>query len=338
MTLHAGAAPTDSASHGPTRRAWLAAAALLAGLCAVPPAAQAWPDRPIPLIMPYPAGGSADNVARGVADEMSRRLGQPVVVENSGGASGSLGAQRALRAAPDGHTLLLGTTTDMVVTPVANRSAGYAPEDFTPIALVGMTPVALVARSTLGAATPEQLVARARAEPGRLALGVPGVSSFQAFAGAALQDSAGVEFLQVPYKGGAPLMNDLIGGQIDMAVMAVPGVLGAVRAGRLDLVGILNPGRMATMPDLPAISEGGAFGEMSMPIWVGLAGPRGMPPAVVEKLNATIAEVLADEAFNRRRLDSGEMPVAPMSAEAFGQFLAAEAARYRQLLAGMKLD
>lgn len=323
-------------SHSPTRRLALCAiAATLAGLAT---AAQAYPDKPITLVVPNPAGGAADNLARGFAEEMARRLKQPVVVENVGGASGALGAQKVLRSAPDGYTLMFGNTSDMVVTPTANRKAGYAPGDFTPVALVGRTPMTLVARNGLGVGSIDDLVAMARAQPGKLTVGTTGATSFQAFATVALQKAAGIELLAVPYKGGAPLANDLLGGQIDLAVMAMPGAMPHVRAGKLGLLGLMVEQRLPSAPDLPTVNDGRSVKGVEMQIWAGIAGPAGLPAEIVEKLNTTVREILTDKDFNERRLKNGDIPVAPMTAAAFGSFVAAEAEKFANLARGMTLE
>lgn len=312
---------------------------LLLALAAAPMAAgAAYPDKPITMVVAYPAGGAADNLARGIAEELARRLKQPVVVENVGGASGSLGAQKVLRAAPDGHTLLFGTTSDMVVTPTVNRSAGYAPRDFTPIALLGVTPMALVARPGLGVSAIDPLVALARSKPGAVSVGTTGTTSFQAFATASLQKAAGIELLAVPYKGGAPLVNDLLGGQIDLAVMTMPAAVAQVRAGKLALVGLLSEQRLPSAPELPTVNEGRSVKGVGMQIWAALAGPPGLPAVVVEVLNATVQDILRDKDFNERRLKAGDLPVPPAPAADFARLLAAEADKYRTLAFGMKLE
>ena len=301
-------------------------------------AAQAYPDKPITLVVPNPAGGAADNLARGFAEEMGKRLKQAVVVENVGGASGALGALKVLRAAPDGYTLLFGNTSDMVVTPIANLNAGYATKDFTPVALVGLTPMALVARYNLGVAGIDQLIAMAKAKPNGVSVGTPGNNSFQAFATVALQKAAGIDLLAVPYKGGAPLATDLLGGQIDLAVMAMPGAMPHVRAGKLTLLGLLVDKRLPSAPDVPTVNEGSAVKGVSMQIWAGIGGPAGLPADIVERLNAAVRDILVDKDFNERRLKNGDLPVTPLSAAEFGKFLAAETDKFRKLATGMKLE
>ena len=311
---------------------------LMAFAVALAPAAHAWPDKPITLVVPNPAGGAADNLARGFAEEMSKRLKQTVVVENVGGASGALGAQKVLRASADGYTLIFGNTSDMVVTPIANPSAGYATRDFTPVALVGLTPMALVARPGLGITHIDQLVAQAKARPNGLTVGTTGASSFQAFSTVALQKAGGIDLLAVPYKGGAPLATDLLGGQIDLAVMAMPGAMPHVRAGKLTLLGLLVDKRLPSAPELPTVNEGSAVKGVTMQIWAGIGGPPGLPAPVVETLNATVRDILLDKDFNERRIRNGDLPVTPISAAEFGRFLAAEVDKFRALATGMKLE
>ena len=257
---------------------------------------------------------------------------------NLGGASGSLAAQKVLRAQPDGYTLLFGTTSDMVVTPIALKTANYSAKDFTAIAKVGSTPMTLVARTSLGVSNAEQLVAMAKQKPGGLTVGVTGNASLQAFATVALQRAAKIDLLGVPYKGGAPLLNDLMGGQIDLAVAALPGILGQVRAGKISMVGLLSDKRSPLATDLPTVGETPAFKGVSVEIWAGIAGPAGLPPEVVDRLSQSIKAVLEDPRYVEQRTKSGDTTVPYSSPIEFGRFLLAEDARYRDLANGLKLE
>jgi len=297
-----------------------------------------YPDKPVTLIVPNAAGGAADNLARAFAEELAPRLGQPVVVENVGGASGALGAQRVLRAAPDGYTLLFGTTSDMVVTPIANRLAGYAPGDFTPIAKVGVTQMMLVARPGLGVSSVDQLVALARQRANALSVGTTGHASLQAFAAVSLQRAAGIDLLGVPYKGGAPMVTDLLAGQIDLAVGAVPTMLSHVRAGKLVALGVLSDQRAAAAPEIPSVNESAAVKGVQMEIWAGLAGPRGLPAPVLEALSRAVQALLTDKAFIERRARNGDLTPPFQPPAEFARFLAAEEQRFRTLATGMKLE
>ena len=314
---------------------WMLAGGLVAGPAT---ADTRYPERPITLVVPNAAGGAADNLARAFAEELSQRLGQAVVVENLGGASGALGAQRVLRSTPDGHTLLFGTTSDMVVTPIANRSAGYAPRDFTPIAKLGVTQMVMLARPGLGITTMEQLVALARQKPNGLSLGTTGHASLQAFAAVALQRAAGIDLLGVPYKGGAPLLNDLLAGQIDLGIAALPGVLGQVRAGKLVALGLLSDKRAAAAPEIPTVNESSAVKGIQVEIWAALAGPPRLPAPVVDSLSRTLQALLTDPAFIERRARNGDQTPPFEPPADFGRFLAAEEQRYRNLATGLKLE
>lgn len=315
------------------------ALSLALGFAPAPAAAQAaWPEKPVTLVVPNAAGGAADNLARSFAEELAKRLKQPFVVENVGGASGALGAQRVLRAPADGYTLLFGTTSDMVVTPIASRTAGYAVRDFTPIAKVGTTPMTLVARNGLNVATADQLVALAKGKPNGLSVGTTGNASLQAFATVALQRAAGIDLLGVPYKGGAPLLNDLLGGQIDLGVMTLPAAITQARAGKLVLLGVLADQRAAAAPEAPTINESTSIKGVSVEIWAALAGPPGLPPAVVERVSAAVREILSDKEYVERRARSGDQSPPYQTPAEFGRFLLAEDERYRSLATGLKLE
>ena len=315
--------------------AWLAAGSLLPLGAA---ADSKFPERPITLVVPNAAGGAADNLARAMADELASRLGQPVVVENLGGASGALGAQRVLRANPDGHTLLFGTTSDMVVTPIANRAAAYAPRDFTPITKVGVTQMVLLARPGLGVTTVDQLVALARQKPNGLSLGITGSASLQAFAAVALQRAAGVDLLGVPYKGGAPMLNDLLASQVDLGIAALPGALPHVRAGKLVALGLLSEKRATAAPDIPSVNESAMVKGVQVEIWAALAGPPKLPAPVVDTIARAATAMLTDKAFAERRAKMGDQTPPVESPAEFARFLAAEEQRYRALATGMKLE
>jgi tripartite-type tricarboxylate transporter receptor subunit TctC len=222
------------------------------------------------------------------------------------------------------------------VTPIGNPTAGYAPSDFTPIARVGVTPMTLVARPSLGLKSMDDLIAAARAKPGTLSVGVTGSVSLQAFAVVALSRAAGIELLQVPYKGGAPMMNDLLGGQLDLAVSSLPGSLPHVRRGGVQMLGVLSTARHPSAPEQPTVNESKGVKGVSIEIWAALAGPPRMPAAIVEKLNAAAGELLRDQAFTERRAKLGDMAPPPTSAAEFGRFLQAEAASYTALASGLK--
>lgn len=293
------------------------------------------PARPITLVVANPAGGATDQLARALAEALSRRLKQSVIISNIGGGSGAIGAKRVLHAPPDGHTLLLGTTTDMMVTPITNGDAGYGPGDFTPVAMIGSTALALVASTALHVQTIDDLLVHAREAATTLTLGVTGLASLQALAGASFSDASGVALMTVPYKGGPPLITDLIAGRIDLAITALPGVLDHARGGHLVILGVLSEARSAAAPDVPTVNESGAIKGVSVEIWAGLAGPPGLPSEVVDRINHAVQLILADTAFRESRTRAGDVVARPASAAAFRAFLADEERRYRPLAAGL---
>lgn len=321
-----------------SRRAVLAAAGASLAVAAMPARAQAWPERPLTLVVPNAAGGAADNLARSFAEELGKQLRQSVIVENLGGASGALAAQKVLRAAPDGYTLLFGTTSDMVVTPIAVRSAGYSPRDFTSIVKVGVTPMSLVARPQLGISSAEQLAELARRKPKGVSVGVTGNASLQAFATVAIEKAGRFDLLAVPYKGGAPMLTDLMGGTLDLGVSTLPGVLGHVRSGKLVMLGVLSDKRAAAAPDLPTLGESPSFRGVSIEIWAALAGPPRLPAAIVERISQAARAVLEDKDYVERRARNGDVTPPFMSPAEMTQFVAAEDARYRALATGLTLE
>lgn len=230
-------------------------------------------------------------------------------MENQGGASGALAAQRVLRATPDGYTLLFGTTSDMVVTPIANRNAGYSVRDFTPIAKVGVTPMTVTARPGLGVNNLDQLVALAKQKPNGISVGTTGNASLQAFAAVALQRAAGIDLLGIPYKGGAPMLNDLMGGQLDLGVMTLPAAISQVKTGKLKMLGVLSDKRPTSAPDMPTVNESQSVKGVVVEIWTALAGPPHLPSAVVDRISKAVQAILADKDFTERRAKMGDMAV-----------------------------
>lgn len=297
-----------------------------------------YPARAITLVVPNPAGAGSDMYGRAFATALGKVLKQSIVVENLGGGGGAIGAQRVRRAAPDGYTLLLATTTDLLVTPVVNPAVGYAPRDFTPLAVMGTTPYVLVAKPALAAKTLQQVIAAAKAQPGHLTVAVAGAASTGAIAAVALGRAAGIELLSVPYKGAAPMISDVLGGQVDLAITTLPSVLPHVQGGKLVPIAMLSAARAAALPQLPTANEVTGTQGVSFSLWAGVAGPRGLPTAVVERLETAIQQVLRDPEFLAWRLKVGDTPVADSSSAAFAKLLVQEEAHYRNLSSGMKFE
>lgn len=313
--------------------------ALLCAAAVAPGAAnaQAYPTRPINLVVPFPAGGATDAAARLVATHMARALGQPMTVENVSGASGAIAAQKVVRAQADGYTLLAGTINDVVLAPIVNPGTAYLHQDLVPIGEIGVTPFVLVANPKVAATQIDELLTLLRKHPGTLNVGVPGIGTLQHIAAAMLASQAKVDWTLVPYKGAAPLNADLLGGQIDLAVVTLPSAIQYIQDGKLKSLGLMSLQRDERFKDLPTINEGREIKGFTTDAWLGLLAPAKTPAAVVQKLNATLAETLKKPEIREGLVKLGYRTAGGTSAE-FGQLLAREDARYRQVAATVKLE
>jgi tripartite-type tricarboxylate transporter receptor subunit TctC len=278
--------------------------------------AGAYPDRPITLIVPFPPGGSTTVMARNVADKMSAALGQPVVVENRGGAGGTLGTRYAAKAAPDGYTILLSYTGTFSIAPSAYADSGYDPrKDFAPIGMIGVAPNLLVVTPSLPVHSLAELIAYAKAQKAPMQFGSPGVGTVNHLAGEMLALEIGAPLLHIPYKGNGPALGDLIGGHIPMMFMPIPAALGNVKAGTLRALAISSAARSGVLPDLPTMAESGLPG-FEVALRYGLAAPAGTPPPIVERLNKELNAALADEDVQKRLANEGADAL-PMSPQAY---------------------
>ncbi|SEJ70748.1 tripartite tricarboxylate transporter substrate binding protein [Achromobacter sp. NFACC18-2] len=275
-------------------------AALVLNATAAAAETTTWPDKPVTFIIPFPAGGSIDAVMRAISPQLSERLGQTVVIENVGGASGSIGAGRVAQAKPDGTTLLAGSINDVVLQPLVNSHLRYGTDDFEPVSLVFTSPVILVARKDLPQSNIDEVVQALRADPESLSYGSPGQGTFQHVVIEDLQRRTTTKMLHVPYKGAAPLVNDLLGGQIDMAVMAPPTALPHLQQGRIKSLGVISGQRLSAYPDLPTINESGAVQGMEMTGWVGVLAPKGVPPERLQRVRDALAAVMETPAVRER--------------------------------------
>ena len=315
-----------------SRRSLLAALAMAA---AAPQAwSQSYPDKPITLVVPYPAGASVDRIGRVLALELGKRLGKPVVVENIGGASGTIGAKRVQRAPADGYTLLVGSVNDLIVGPAAFK-AGYSVRDFTPIAKLSTNSTALVAHPGLPANNVDELAALAKRSGRPLLIGATGAAMMQTIGGKLVADAAGFEVTPVIYKGGAPLLNDLAGGQVQVATIALTGALPMIRAGKLKVLGVISAQRDHTAPDIPTVNEGKTVKGVEADLWTGLFGPAKMPAPVVARLVAAMREILADPAYREGEFKAGSIAAGPVDPRRFQQSLENEEKRLQPLLANL---
>ena len=282
---------------------------IVVGICFVPPAvAQSYPNKPIRLISPYAPGGGSDTLARTIGPKLTESWGQPVIIENRPGAAGSLGAEAAAKATADGYTVLVTPSAVLAINPHIYPKLRYDPiRDFAPITIATNSPYMLVVHPSIPAKTVKELIAHARAKPGELNYSSSGNGSSTHLAGVLFGQLAGVQLLHVPYKGAAPAIVDLLGGQIHMRFSSVVPVLPHVRSGKLRSLGISSAKRYAPLPDMPTISEGGLPGFV-VDSWYGILAPAGTPRTIVTRLNTEIVRHLrSDEMKARMAADGAEV-------------------------------
>ena len=276
------------------RRATLAAAvAALALGFAWPAASQDFPNRAITLIVPYPPGGGVDAMARIVGEKLSAALGQQVIVDNRGGGGGNIGTRAAAKSPPDGYTLLLGHTGTISINPSLYTNAGYDPRrDFAPIGLMASMPVALLAHPSFPGKTVADVIAIAKKAPGKLDIGTSAIGTGGYMSAEAFKSSAGLDVAIIPYKGTAPVMNDLLGGHVPIAFGVLPPALGNLSAGNLRAIAVLSPKRSSLLPDVPTAAESGLPGFESV-LHYGLLAPAGTPRPIIERLNKELRALVA---------------------------------------------
>ena len=303
--------------------------------------AQTYPSRPITMVVPLPAGSAFDVTARVVAERMQTSLGQPVVVENTTGASGSIGAGRVARAAPDGYTICFGG----VGTHVLNGAILSLPydvlRDFAPVALVASAELIVVAKKDMPANSLAELIAWLKANPGRAVQGHGGPGSLSHMVGISFQEKTGTRFRSVPYRGSSAATNDLVAGHIDIMMDLAPNSLAHVRAGTVKSFAVMSRTRMAAAPDIPTVDEAGLPG-FYMSAWQAVWAPKDTPPALIAKLNTAIMFALADPAVRARLAEIGQQtfPTEQQSAAALGAWQKAEIERWWPIIkaANIKLD
>ena len=301
---------------------------------------QPWPDRPLRLVVPTLGGaGTADTLARIMAQELERRLGQRVLVENRAGANGNIGAAAAARSPPDGTTFLWGWAGTLATNPALYRDLPFDPvKDFDPVALVGNVPNLLVVNKTLGPTSLAEFTALARAEPGRLHFGSTGNGSSMHLAGELYRQSTGTDLVHVPYSGPAPAVTDLLSGRIQLMFNLVTGAMPQIRAGEVVPIAVLSDRRVPQLPEVPTTAELG-LPELVFGTWFGIMAPRGTAPAAIARCNAAVNEVLADPAARQRLGDAG-MEVYGGPPERLAAHLAAEMQRHAEIVrrCGARLD
>jgi tripartite-type tricarboxylate transporter receptor subunit TctC len=263
-------------------------------------AAQTWPSKPLRLIVPFPAGGAGDLIGRVVGEHLGPVLGQTVVIDNRGGAAGIVAADLAAKSAPDGYTLFLTTDGTLVVNPILYDQLPYAISDFAPVTLTAITPMALVANpEAIPVKSLKDLVALAKAKPGALHYGSSGTGAIHHMCMELLKSAAGIDLAHVPYKGGTPALQDLLGGRIPVMFAGLSSVMPHIRSGRLVGVGIGTPKRSAMMPELPTIAEQGYPGYESS-AWTGIIVPKETPREIVARLHQALVAVEKNPAYRAR--------------------------------------
>jgi tripartite-type tricarboxylate transporter receptor subunit TctC len=311
------------------RRQWLQAALLAAGAAvfSVGAQAQAYPTKPIRLVVPFTPGGVTDTSGRLIAEQLSRRLGQQVIVDNRPGASGNIGTQQVAAAEPDGHTLLLGFDGTLVINPHVFPKVGFDTlKDFAPIGKIGDAVLILVAHPNFQAKTLKDVIALSKSQAGGLSYGTSGTGGTPHIAGELLRQRTGANLVHVPYKGGGQAMTDVLGGNIPLVYTAVAGAVSHVKSGKLHAVAVSSAQRAPSLPDVPTFIEAG-LNDFDINSWVGLLAPAKTPRAIVDKLNTELNAVLNDPVVRERLLTLG-ITASPGGPERFGRDMARDLSRY----------
>jgi tripartite-type tricarboxylate transporter receptor subunit TctC len=272
--------------------------------------AQDYPSRPITLIVPYAAGGGNDVMARAAADKMSRTLGQQVVIENRGGAGGSIATRQIARSAPDGYTLGLGGTGTLAINPTLYPNVGYDPrKDFAPVGLIATSPLVVVVNPALPVRSVPELIDLARKEPGKLNFASAGTGSGIHLAAEYFATLAGIKLTHVPYKGSSPALTDLVGGHVSIYFSSLPPAVGLVKEGKVRALAVTSTKRSAIFPDLPTVAEVALPGYEAV-LHYGIVAPAGTPRAIIDKLGVALRAAVMSDDLQARLADDGAEPLA----------------------------
>ncbi|RYF21635.1 MAG: tripartite tricarboxylate transporter substrate binding protein [Comamonadaceae bacterium] len=290
-----------------------------------------YPTKPIKFVIGYPAGGSVDLIGRVVGDAMAARMKGVIVVDNQGGAAGAIAAQRVAGASADGYTLLVGSSNELVATRLVNPAQKYdGRKDFTPIGLLATSPLVLAAGPKLGVKNLAEFVELARRNPGKYSYGSSGVGSSLHFAGELFKQRAGVFMAHIPYRGVAPLTNDLAGGSLDLAVLSPTAAIPFIQSGRIVPLAATSAQRIAALPQVPALAEHPQLKGYELVGWFSLMAPRGLPPEIAQRLAAALQDTLRDPVVRKKLEDAGMVPAS--GREDLAQLMAEETVKYEKLV------
>jgi tripartite-type tricarboxylate transporter receptor subunit TctC len=315
------------------------AAAIVLAAAAGLAAAQAWPTKPIKVIVPYPPGGTSDILARALGPGMQAALGQPWIVENKPGATGNVGADFVAKSPPDGHTILLADIGSLAIAPSVVTSLPFDPvKDFAPVVMVAYSPHLLVVHPSVGVKDVKELIAAARAKPDALNFAVSGTGGANHLAGIDFAQRAGIKWTYIPYKGGSQALTDMVGGQAQVMFNGALATYPFVKDGKLKALAVSSAKRFSMMPDIPTVAETGMAG-FETGSYQGIVAPAGTPRDVVEKMHATVTKVLATPEV-KERLDKAGAELRPQSSAEFGAFIRTEKDKWAKVVkeSGAKFD
>ncbi|MDB5947543.1 MAG: tctC [Ramlibacter sp.] len=308
-------------------------AVAFAGLVALASTAHAaWPERPITLVVGYAAGGSVDAIARLVAQPLSERLGQPIVIENVGGAGGSIGAARVARAAPDGYTLMLGSGSEVAIAWAVNPSLKYnGITGLTPISLISTSPMVLVANPGVAVSTLDELLAYSKAHPGKLSLATSGVGTPQHLMLEYMNRRAGIDILHVPYRSASSIAADVIGGRVDLSILTLSTAMPFIESGKMKSLAVTGASASPLLPKAPTLGSNARLRGADFELWFGLLAPGGLPAPVVERLHRELQVVLQRPDVQENLRKQGMLAAATTSAQ-FAAYVKADSAKYQRII------
>jgi tripartite-type tricarboxylate transporter receptor subunit TctC len=317
------------------RRRLVQAIALAVAMSGGSAMAQAWPSKPISLIVPFPPGGTTDVLARALGEKLQQGLGQAVIVENKPGAGATLGADYVAKAKPDGYTLLMGAVHHTIASSVYKKLPYDFQKDFAPITMVALVPNVLVVNASTPAKNVKELVALAKSQPGKMTYGSNGNGTAQHLIGTQFQSLTGTELIHVPYKGSGPLATDLLGGQIDMSFDTVTPVLQHIKSGKLRALAVTTAKRSSALPDVPTMEQAGLKG-FDIGTWFGVLAPVATPKDIVARLNTEMVKVIQSPEFRKRMEEVGAEPIGN-TAEQLGQQIKSETEKFSKLAKDAKV-